>query len=128
MPDFIEEGMIRMSTSEHDAERRHPLTADERKILNDIIKKCADRGNPNPLNEEDRKQFNEILERKCSDRERDILRMRFGLTDGKMHTLEETAQVFEVSRERVRQIESKALNRLFRPSHARAKKIADFYK
>lgn len=117
-----------MSTSEHDAERRHPLTADERKILNDIIKKCADRGNPNPLNEEDRKQFNEILERKCSDRERDILRMRFGLTDGKMHTLEETAQVFEVSRERVRQIESKALNRLFRPSHARAKKIADFYK
>lgn len=117
-----------MSTSEHDAERRCPLTADERKALNDIIKKCADRGNPNPLNEEDRKQFNEILERKCSDRERDILRMRFGLTDGKMHTLEETAQVFEVSRECVRQIESIALHRLFRPSHARAKKIADFYK
>ena len=47
-----------------------------------------------------------------SDRERDILKMRFGLEDGVTHTLEEVGKVFGVTRERIRQIESKALEKI----------------
>jgi RNA polymerase primary sigma factor len=53
-------------------------------------------------------------------RERDILTMRFGIHDGHAHTLEELAVCFGISRERVRQIETKALARLRRTSHAEA--------
>lgn len=47
-----------------------------------------------------------------SPREQRILEMRFGLTDGVAHTLEEVGQEFEVTRERIRQIESKALEKI----------------
>ena len=57
-------------------------------------------------------------------REEQVLRMRFGLTDGKSHTLEEVGKEFDVTRERVRQIESKALRKLRHPS--RSKKLRDF--
>jgi len=50
--------------------------------------------------------------------------MRFGLTDGKAHTLEEVGREFDVTRERIRQIESKALRKLRHPS--RSKKLRDF--
>ena len=52
------------------------------------------------------------------------LRRRFGLTDGKPHTLEEVGKEFDVTRERIRQIESKALRKLRHPS--RSKKLRDF--
>jgi RNA polymerase primary sigma factor len=52
-----------------------------------------------------------------SARERAVLEMRFGLIDGETHTLEEVGQAFEVTRERVRQIESKALRKLRYPGH-----------
>jgi RNA polymerase primary sigma factor len=52
-------------------------------------------------------------------REREILRMRFGLVDGYAYTLEEVGQVFSVTRERVRQIESKAVRKLQQPFRAR---------
>jgi RNA polymerase primary sigma factor len=51
-------------------------------------------------------------------REREILRMRFGLTDGYAYTLEEVGQIFSVTRERVRQIESKAVRKLRQPYRA----------
>ena len=57
-------------------------------------------------------------------REEQVLRMRFGLTDGKPHTLEEVGKEFDVTRERIRQIESKALRKLRHPS--RSKKLRDF--
>ena len=54
-----------------------------------------------------------------SDREREVLEMRFGLLDGKDHTLEEVGQYFNVTRERIRQIESKALRKLRHPTRSR---------
>ena len=60
-----------------------------------------------------------------TEREADVLRMRFGMYDGRTHTLEEVGQIFGVTRERIRQIENKAIRKLRHPS--RAKKIKDFY-
>ncbi len=60
-----------------------------------------------------------------TEREADVLRMRFGMCDGRSHTLEEVGQSFGVTRERIRQIENKAIRKLRHPS--RAKKIKDFY-
>ena len=54
-----------------------------------------------------------------SDREREVLEMRFGLLDGKDHTLEEVGQYFNVTRERIRQIEAKALRKLRHPTRSR---------
>ncbi len=60
-----------------------------------------------------------------TEREADVLRMRFGMYDGRTHTLEEVGQIFGVTRERIRQIENKAIRKLRHPS--RAKEIKDFY-
>ena len=60
-----------------------------------------------------------------TEREADVLKMRFGMYDGRTHTLEEVGQIFGVTRERIRQIENKAIRKLRHPS--RAKKIRDFY-
>lgn len=59
-----------------------------------------------------------------TDREREVLEMRFGLNDGKDHTLEEVGQQFGVTRERIRQIEAKALRKLRHPS--RSKSLRDY--
>lgn len=61
-----------------------------------------------------------------NDRERKILEMRFGLGGGKSHTLEEVGEAFDVTRERIRQIESKALLKLRR--HPEVKKMRDYLK
>ena len=66
----------------------------------------------------------EILDT-LTEREADVLRMRFGMYDGRTRTLEEVGQIFGVTRERIRQIENKAIRKLRHPS--RAKKIKDFY-
>ncbi len=55
-----------------------------------------------------------------SDREREILKLRFGLEDGVTHTLEEVGKVFHVTRERIRQIEAKALERIKEHHHAKS--------
>ena len=57
-------------------------------------------------------------------REERVLRLRYGLTDGRMHTLEEVGEEFNVTRERIRQIEAKALRKLRHPS--RSKVLKDF--
>ena len=74
---------------------------------------------------------NEILKEEIDDvlqslqqREQEVLRLRFGLKDGTCHTLEEVGKKFNVTRERIRQIEAKALRKLRHPS--RAKKLRDF--
>jgi len=59
-----------------------------------------------------------------SDREERVLRLRFGLEDGQCRTLEEVGQIFGVTRERIRQIEAKALRKLRHPS--RSRKLKDF--
>ena len=70
-----------------------------------------------------REQLEEVLTT-LTNREEQVLRMRFGLIDGKAHTLEEVGKEFDVTRERIRQIESKALRKLRHPS--RSKKLRDF--
>jgi len=69
-----------------------------------------------------REQINEIL-KTLTPREEQVLRLRFGLNDGHEHTLEEVGKKFNVTRERIRQIESKALRKLKHPSRAKKLKI-----
>jgi RNA polymerase primary sigma factor len=66
---------------------------------------------PSPITEQFRDAINEALST-FSPRERDVLRLRFGLDDGRQRTLEEVATLFGVTRERIRQIEAKALRKL----------------
>ena len=68
-------------------------------------------------------QLNEVLST-LTDRERKVLELRFGLADGHQHTLEEVGKEFNVTRERIRQIEAKALRKLRHPS--RSKVVKDF--
>ena len=70
-----------------------------------------------------KEQLNEVLNT-LTDREAKVLRLRFGLEDGRSRTLEEVGKEFEVTRERIRQIEAKALRKLRHPS--RSKKVKDF--
>ncbi|MCR4397877.1 MAG: RNA polymerase sigma factor RpoD [Firmicutes bacterium] len=70
-----------------------------------------------------KEQLEEVLDT-LTEREQRVLRLRFGLDDGRARTLEEVGQVFGVTRERIRQIEAKALRKLRHPS--RSKKLKDF--
>ncbi|WP_283573439.1 RNA polymerase sigma factor RpoD [Ligilactobacillus aviarius] len=70
-----------------------------------------------------KEQLNDVLDT-LTDREENVLRLRFGLDDGRTRTLEEVGKVFGVTRERIRQIEAKALRKLRHPS--RSKQLRDF--
>ena len=70
-----------------------------------------------------KEQLEDVLDT-LTDREENVLRLRFGLDDGRTRTLEEVGKVFGVTRERIRQIEAKALRKLRHPS--RSKQLKDF--
>ena len=70
-----------------------------------------------------KEQLADVLET-LTPREEKVLRLRFGLEDGRPRTLEEVGKEFNVTRERIRQIEAKALRKLRHPS--RSKKLRDF--
>ena len=70
-----------------------------------------------------REQLNEVLST-LTEREQKVLRLRFGLDDGRQRTLEEVGREFNVTRERIRQIEAKALRKLRHPS--RSRKLRDY--
>ncbi len=96
-----------------------PMGSEENSYLGDFIE---DNGVPGPADEANRQllreQMHDILSA-LSDRERRVLEMRFGLTDGNSHTLEEVGLEFGVTRERIRQIEAKALRKLRHPMRSR---------
>lgn len=83
-------------------------------IPDQIVKEPAESASFNML----REQLNEVMQT-LSPRECKVLRLRFGLEDGRPHTLEEVGKEFDVTRERVRQIEAKALRKLRHPSRSR---------
>ena len=70
-----------------------------------------------------KEQLVEVLDT-LTDREQQVLRLRFGLDDGRARTLEEVGKEFHVTRERIRQIEAKALRKLRQPS--RSRKLKDY--
>jgi len=101
-----------------------PIGEEEDSHLGDFIE---DKVIPSPpdtvININLREQIEEAL-KSLTEREGKVLRMRFGLGDGNEHTLEEVGQQFKVTRERIRQIEAKALRKLKHPS--RSKKLKSF--
>jgi len=96
-----------------------PVGDDESSALGDFIE---DEDALSPMDAAAREMLREQITHalaSLSDRERDVLELRFGLKDGKEHTLEEVSRFFDVTRERVRQIEAKALRKLRHPSKSR---------
>ncbi|MGE5559409.1 MAG: RNA polymerase sigma factor RpoD [Bacillota bacterium] len=101
-----------------------PIGEEEDSHLGDFIE---DRDAPAPAEAASFRLLKEQLEEVLSTlttREEKVLRLRFGLEDGRARTLEEVGQVFGVTRERIRQIEAKALRKLRHPS--RSKKLKDY--
>ena len=97
---------------------------DEDSQLGDFIE---DENSPSPYEEASRKLLKEHMDEvlgSLSDREKKVLILRFGLQDGRQRTLEEVGREFSVTRERIRQIEAKALRKLRHPT--RAKKLRDY--
>ena len=88
-------------------------------IEDDVIESPVDYTNRVLL----REQLDEVMDT-LTDREENVLRMRFGLDDGRMHTLEDVGKQFKVTRERIRQIEAKAIKKLRHPR--RSKPLRDF--
>jgi RNA polymerase primary sigma factor len=96
-----------------------PIGEEEDSSLGDFIE---DSKMPAPAEAANRQLLREQVEdvlNTLSDREREVLNMRYGLEDGRTRTLEEVGRVFGVTRERIRQIEAKALRKLRHPSRAR---------
>ncbi len=96
-----------------------PVKEDEDSVYADFVK---DDKSPNPLEytleEKYKEEINTVL-KTLTPREEKVLRLRYGLMDGKFHTLEDVGKEFGVTRERIRQIESKAIRKLKHPTRQR---------
>ncbi|MBR3692670.1 MAG: sigma-70 family RNA polymerase sigma factor, partial [Clostridia bacterium] len=101
-----------------------PIGEEEDSHLGDFIQ---DDASPEPAESASftllKEQINDVLGT-LTPREEKVLRLRFGLEDGRTRTLEEVGKEFNVTRERIRQIEAKALRKLRHPS--RSKRLKDF--
>jgi RNA polymerase primary sigma factor len=96
-----------------------PVGDEDSSSLGDFIE---DEDALSPLDSASRQMLREQIQNALTlltDREREVLELRFGLKDGKDHTLEEVSDFFNVTRERIRQIEAKALRKLRHPSRSR---------
>ncbi|RMC41467.1 RNA polymerase sigma factor RpoD [Lactobacillus sp. ESL0233] len=101
-----------------------PIGEEDDSHLGDFIKdKDATSPEQHASYEMLKEQLEEVLDT-LTDREENVLRLRFGLDDGRTRTLEEVGKVFGVTRERIRQIEAKALRKLRHPS--RSNQLRDF--
>ena len=102
-----------------------PLREGEDSVLSDVIE---DQNLETPADVATRHMLNAAIEEALEElnpRERDLLRMRFGLDDGQFRTLEEVGREFGVTRERIRQIETKTLAKLRNPQHSQ--KLRDYF-
>jgi RNA polymerase primary sigma factor len=113
-----------MKISQEPTSLQTKIGDDEDSVLGDFVQ---DTSQPTPYDATSkvllREQLEEVLAT-LNDREKKVLIMRFGLEDGKPRTLEEVGKAFGVTRERIRQIEAKAIRKLKHPS--RAKKLKDY--
>jgi RNA polymerase primary sigma factor len=108
-----------MRSAEEPVSLEGPVGDEESSQLADFIE---DEDAPSPIDAAARQMLREQLQSiltVLTDRERQVLELRFGLVDGKDHTLEEVSRYFNVTRERVRQIEAKALRKLRHPTRSR---------
>ena len=108
-----------MRASEEPMSLESPVGTEDSSQLGDFIE---DQDALEPMDAAAREMLREQVKNALavlSDREREVLELRFGLVDGKDHTLEEVGQHFKVTRERVRQIEAKALRKLRHPTRSR---------
>ncbi len=101
-----------------------PIGESDDSHLSDFV---SDEENPTPVDEASyrllKEQLSEVLHT-LTPREEMVLKLRFGLIDGKSRTLEEVGKEFDITRERIRQIEAKALRKLRHPS--RSKRLKDY--
>jgi RNA polymerase primary sigma factor len=108
-----------MRAAEEPVSLESPVGSEDNSMLGDFIE---DEDAQEPMDAAAREMLREQVKNTLavlSDREREVLEMRFGLLDGKDHTLEEVGQAFNVTRERIRQIEAKALRKLRHPTRSR---------
>ena len=114
-----------MKYSQDTVSLESPVGEEEDSHIGDFIK---DESSPSPSDSAAQtllhEQLMEVLET-LTDREQRVLKLRFGLEDGRQRTLEEVGREFNVTRERIRQIEAKAIRKLKNPN--RSKKLKDFY-
>lgn len=113
-----------ISISQEPMSLESPVGNEEDSELSDFIE---DENLPGPMDATSMQMLREQLQNilgELGEREREVLEMRFGLKDGEPHTLEEVGLAFNVTRERIRQIESKALRKLRHPG--RSRKLRDF--
>jgi RNA polymerase primary sigma factor len=108
-----------MRAAEEPISLESPVGSEDNSMLGDFIE---DEDAQEPIDAAAREMLREQVKNTLavlSEREREVLEMRFGLLDGKDHTLEEVGQAFNVTRERIRQIEAKALRKLRHPTRSR---------
>ena len=101
-----------------------PVGDEESSSLGEFIE---DEDAPSPMDSAAKEMLREQVQHALdglSEREREVLELRFGLKDGREHTLEEVSRYFDVTRERIRQIEAKALRKLRHP--ARSRELRDY--
>jgi RNA polymerase primary sigma factor len=108
-----------LRSAEEPASLEGPVGDEDSSQLGDLI---VDEDAPSPMDSAAREMLREQIQHaleELPEREREVLELRFGLTDGMDHTLEEVSRHFDVTRERIRQIEAKALRKLRQPVHSK---------